>query len=145
MGLSKSKEHDFAKLLFTQERLSIKEVAERVGVSEKTVSKWRTLDGWDSIRKSLLVTKDQQITHLYNQLEWLNDDISGREMKIATVKEADIISKITSAIKKLEVDASLGEIFEVGRLFIDFVREIDLSKAKDITTLFDQFIQCRMK
>lgn len=145
MGLSKSKERDFAKLLYTQERLSIKEVAERVGVSEKTVSKWRTLDGWDNIRKSLLVTKDQQITHLYNQLEWLNDDISGREAKIASVKEADVISKITSAIKKLEVDASLGEIFEVGRLFIDFVREIDLNKAKDITTLFDQFIQSRMK
>lgn len=145
MGLSKSKERDFAKLLYTQERLSIKEVAERVDVSEKTVSKWRTQEGWDNIRKSLLITKNQQITHLYNQLEWLNDDIYNREVRIATVKEADIISKLTAAIKKLEVDASVGEIFEVGRLFIDFVREIDLTKAKDITTLFDLFIQSRMK
>lgn len=81
---------------------------------------------------------------LYNQMEWLNNLIATRPNKVASPGEADTLIKITSAIKKLEVETSMGEIIEVGRLFIDFVKDVDFHKAKDITTLFDQFIQSRV-
>jgi transcriptional regulator with XRE-family HTH domain len=145
MGMAKKQEQDYARMLYTQERLTFIEVAERTGVSPKTVSKWCKDFGWDNIRKSLLITKQTQIAQLYDQLEWLNSEIAKRDSKIATSKEADVISKITSSIKKMEVDASLAEVIEVGRSFIDFVKDVDFSKAKDITSLFDLFIQNKMK
>lgn len=144
MGLTKKKEQDYARVLYTQERLTFVEIAERTGVSAKTISKWCNDLGWDNIRKSLLITKQTQIAMLYNQLEWMNTEISTRDYKVATSKEADALRKITASIKSLEVETSMGEIIEVGRLFIDFTKDVDFHKAKDITTLFDQFIQSRV-
>jgi len=144
MGLTKKKEQDYARVLYTQERLTFVEISERTGVSSKTISKWCKDLGWDNIRKSLLITKQNQITMLYDQLEWLNIDISSRDVKCATPKEADTLIKLTAAIKRLEVEISMGEIIEVGRTFIDFVKDVDFNQAKDITKLFDQFIQSRV-
>ena len=145
MGLTKKKEQDYARILYTQERLTLSEISERTGVSAKTVSKWAKDLGWDNIRKSLLITKQTQITQLYAQLEWFNDHISSREFKIATSKEADAISKITASIKRMEVETSIAEIFDVGTEFIDFVRDIDFEKAKELVQFFDLFIKSKMK
>lgn len=145
MGLSKLQEKDYAKMLFVSENLSQKEIAERVKVSEKTIGKWIKDGDWEQLKKSLLVTKQHQISMMYDQLAWLNDDIITRDMKVPTSKEADIISKITSAIQRLEVETSVGQIVEVARSFVEFVRPIDLNQAKEITKLFDLFIQNKMK
>ena len=68
MGLSKDSEREFARMLYVNERITFKEIATRVKVSEKTVSKWAELDGWDKLRKSLLTTRQNQLVHFYNQL-----------------------------------------------------------------------------
>jgi DNA-binding transcriptional regulator LsrR (DeoR family) len=145
MGLQKKQQHDYAKVLYTTEQLTQKEIAERVKVTEKTVSNWIEKGGWKKLKKSMLVTKQHQISQLYDQLEFLNEKIINREDKIANAKEADVISKLTSSIQKLEVETSAGQIIEVAREFIDFVREFDLDKAKEITSLFDKFINTKMK
>ena len=62
----------------------------------------------------------------------------------ATSKEADVISKITSSINKLENETSIGHIVEVAQEMIEFVREIDFEKAKEMTTFFDLFINHKM-
>lgn len=144
MGISKKREQEYAQLLYTQERLSFKEISERINVSPKTISKWCNDNGWDKIRKSLLITKQNQITKLYDQLEWINNQIAERNIKVADTKEADIISKISNAIKKMETDTSIGDIIEVGRSFIEFVKNVDFTKAKDITLLYDQFINSKL-
>ena len=145
MALQKKQQHDYAKVLYTSEQLTQKEIAERVKVTEKTLGKWIERGGWKKLKKSMLITKQHQIAQLYDQLDFLNEDIRKRDYKIATAKEADVISKITSSIQKLEVETSVGQIVEVAREFIDFVREVDLNEAKEITHLFDKFIQSKMK
>src|SRR5690606_40471800 len=80
MGLKKKQEEDYAKILFTQHNLTRKEVSERVGVSEKTVGRWADKGNWDALKRSLLTTKKQQITQLYEQLEWINSHISTRDV-----------------------------------------------------------------
>ncbi|WP_107039959.1 DDE transposase family protein [Brumimicrobium mesophilum] len=145
MRLQKQQQHDYAKTLYTSENLTQKEIATRVKVTEKTVSRWIEKGEWKKLRKSMLITKQHQISQLYDQLEFLNLKITERDYKVAEAKEADVISKITSAIQKLEVETSIGQIVEVARDFIDFVREIDLEEAKKITNHFDLFIQSKMK
>lgn len=146
MGRSKVKEKNYSKILYVDKRLTVAEIIQRedVDVSERTLRKWILEEGWDKLRKSFLTTRQNQIVQLYDQLEWLNNDIVTREIKVATSKEADAISKITTSIKRLEVDASIGEIIEVGRMFIDFAKDVDLGLAQDITSLFDQFIQSKI-
>jgi transcriptional regulator with XRE-family HTH domain len=145
MGSKKTKEKEYAKLLFVNERLNQKEVAERVGVSERTIGKWANEDKWDTFRKSLLTTKQTQLSRFYNQLDALNSDIETREKKVPTNTEADTISKITSAIQKLEVETNAGIIMEVMKEMIDFVKELDFEMAKKITSYADMFIQSKIK
>ena len=78
MALRKKQEQEFAKSLFLSQNLTQKEIAERVGVTEKTLSKWIEKEGWDKLKKSALVTKAAQLAMLYDQLEYLNRHIATR-------------------------------------------------------------------
>lgn len=145
MGLKKKQQNDYAKMLYTTGQFTQKEIAERVEVTEKTLSNWIEKGGWKKLKKSMLVTKQHQISRIYDQLDFLNDKINNREDKVADVKEADVFIKLTNSIHKLEVETSVGQIVEVAREFIEFVRQFDVETAKVITGHFDKFIHSKMK
>lgn len=145
MALKKAQEKEYAKALYLAGGLTQKEIAERVSVTEKTLAKWIKEGKWESLKKSLLTTKNNQLSFLYDQLDFLNTDISTRDFKVAVGKEADTIIKITAAINRLETETSIGDTVEVARQFIEFVRQQDLELAKIITNLFDVFITAKMK
>lgn len=145
MALRKAQEKEYAKSLYITGGLTQKEIAERVSVTEKTLAKWIKEGKWDNLKKSLLTTKQNQLSFLYDQLDFLNTDISKREFKVAVGKEADTIIKITAAINRLETETSIGDTVEVARNFIEFVRPQDLELAKTITNFFDVFITAKMK
>ncbi|AZI53895.1 helix-turn-helix domain-containing protein [Epilithonimonas vandammei] len=67
-------------IYLSDDTLTQKDVAERVGITEKTLGKWITKFGWDKKRTSLLVTKKNQLVNLYNQLEKLNEEIKTRKI-----------------------------------------------------------------
>lgn len=137
---------EFAKMLYlNNEGISQKEIAQRAGVSEVSVSKWIKLEKWDTLKVSLLTTKAEQLNLLYNQLSALNDDIKSRESKYASNKEADTIIKITAAIRNLEIETSIAEKVETGQQFLSFVRKVaGLDLSKDIAKYFDAYIKSCM-
>lgn len=145
MALRKAQEKEYAKSLYIGGGLTQKEIAERVSVTEKTLAKWIKEAKWENLKKSLLTTKENQLSFLYDQLDFLNTDISKRDFKVAVGKEADTIIKLTASINRLETETSIGDIVEVARNFIEFVRQQDLELAKIITNLFDVFITAKMK
>lgn len=145
MGLSKVQEKEFAKSLYIGGGLTQKEIAARISVTETTLTKWIKVGKWDSLKKSLLTTKQNQLSFLYDQLDYLNTEIAKRDSKVATAKEADVIIKLTAAINRLETETSIGDTVEVARNFIEFVRPQNLELAKTITDLFDVFITAKMK
>lgn len=145
MALKKLQEKEFAKSLFISGGITQKEIASRVSVTEKTLTAWIKAGKWDNLKKSLLTTKQAQLSFLYDQLDFLNTDIAARDFKVAIGKEADTIIKLTAAINRLETETSIGDTVEVARNFIEFVRPQDLELAKTITNLFDVFITAKMK
>jgi predicted transcriptional regulator len=183
MAVRKQVEMDFAKILFVNENVSQKEIALRLKVTEKTVGKWIKENKWESLKVSMLVTKDNQLTSLYKQLETLNNEILTRPIvydiptfllkpiklkdehgcefleypkinpkdypiktgNTATSKDADIISKITSSIKKLETETNIGETVEVAKQLIQFIASQDSAFAKHLTEYCDAFITSKMK
>lgn len=144
MGLTKKEEREYARMLYVNERITYKEIAARVGVTEKTISKWASEDGWEKLRKSLLTTRQAQLVHWYNQLDSINEAISKRD-GIPTNAEADTMSKTTSNIQKLEFETSIGEYIEVGRKVLTFIQGINLADAKLLKNYFDAFINAKLK
>ena len=184
MGLRKSEAEKYAKMLFTDnsQKLTIKEIAERVGVRPNTVSNWIKKGKWAKLRQSLMVTRQQMITDLYEQLDLLNTNIKTRKIvydvpdrltkpiklkdangkeflsipehtpedypvligNYATSKEANQISVLTRAIKSLETETSLAEIFEVSTGFLDWLKPQDYDLYKQLIPLFDAFINTKL-
>lgn len=145
MGISKAQEREYARILYVNERITFKEIAERTGVTEKTIGKWAEADNWAKLRKSLLTTKEAQLVHWYNQLEALNENIAERDIPIPDSKEADIMVKITSNIKSLETEIGLGEYVEVSRKLLTFIQSIELDDAKRFKNYIDEFINSKLK
>lgn len=183
MAITKSQAKEIAKTLFVKDDLHQKIIAERVGVTEKTLGKWINEGGWKKLKTSLLTTKENQISNLYSQLEMINTEISTRSItydiptyllkpvklkngdgteslsypeynpsdfpvklgNFPTNGEADIISKITSSIKKLETETGLGETFSVVKELLGLIQQEDLELAKRVTTYCDTLIQTKSK
>lgn len=78
MATRKHREKEYAKTLYLAGDLTQKEIAERVGVTEKTLGKWIVEEKWESMRKSLLTTRQAQLTSLYDQLEAISTEIKTR-------------------------------------------------------------------
>ncbi|MFV8392755.1 terminase gpP N-terminus-related DNA-binding protein [Flavobacterium sp. LB2P6] len=183
MALKKLQEREYAKSLYISGGITQKEIASRVGVTEKTLANWIKAGKWEVLKKSLLTTKQNQLSELYDQLSNTTSEIKNRKViydvpsflhkpiklknslgdeylefpkfnetdypilvgNVATSKDADAILKITTSIKRLETETSIGDTVEVARNFIEFVRPQDLELAKTITNLFDVFITAKMK
>lgn len=127
-------------------RISQKEVAEKVGVTTNTIGKWIKLYNWDTQRTSLLTTRSSQLALLYEQLEHLNNEIASREgKKYPDTKEANTIIQLTTAIKNLEKETSIGEIIQVSKDLVEFIAQTDYDLSKTITKILDDFINHKMK
>lgn len=136
-----------AKSLYLTGQYDQKEIAGLVGVSEKTISKWKNDEDWDSLKESLLTTRENELRRLYKMLRILNDAIDDRSDTGIPInsKEADAVLKLSTAIKNLELETSIADKVEVGMDFINFVRKDDLEFSKRIADAFDLFLKQHMK
>lgn len=183
MAVKKQVEKDYAKVLFVNENISQKEIAFRVKVTEKTLTKWVIEGKWDELKKSMLVTKDNQLIALYDQLEIMTKEIKTRPIvydvptfllkpikvkdrdgneslefpkvnpkdypikigNFANSKDADIIAKLTGAIKKLETETNIGDTVDVSKKLIQFVASQDVAFANSLTKYCDAYINEQMR
>lgn len=149
MGNSKTTIADkqyLAKILFTRENLEQKIVALRVGVTEKTMSKWVNDGKWRELRRRMLVTKEHQINTLYGQLENLNNIIEASEKKHADNKQADILIKLTASIRNLETDLAIADLVESGMRFIKYLQQVGtVEQVIEVAEMWNSFIQVSIK
>lgn len=82
MGLKKTEQKEYAKFLFTEKNLTQKEIAEKAGVTEKTLIRWinENEGEWKKLRQSMMTTKAAQIKGYYEQLDRLKDHINTRKI-----------------------------------------------------------------
>lgn len=140
--LSQQQKKDYAKSLFLHENLTQQEIADRVGVTRRSITRWKEDGKWDDLKVSITITKEEQLKNLYNQLKAINEEIAGRkEKRFATSAEADIITKLANAIEKMEGDIGVSDMISASKKFLTWIRKSDLAKAQELTPLFDAFIK----
>lgn len=141
--LTNQQKKEWAKTLYLKENLTQQEIAERVGVSRVSVCNWARAGKWEEQRTALTLTREEQVRALYRQVANINKAIEEREegKRFATPAEADIIGKLSKSIKQMETEVGIADIISVSTKFIEFLRPIDLEKAKEVTRLMDAFIK----
>jgi predicted transcriptional regulator len=131
-------------LFFSDKNITRKEIAARVGATEKTVGNWVRDGEWEVLRTSLLTSKKDQISRLYNILRGVTDAIEEME-GIGNTKLADMMIKYTAAIRNLETDTSTAEIVEVCRMALAFTQRNYPEHLKNITDVLDALVQEKLK
>lgn len=136
---------DYATILAIHEKMTQKEIANRIGISENTISKWASEENWERRRKSTMLTREEQISLMLDELEMLNLEISESPRKYATKEQAYVRDTLIQNLQKLEIEISATEVYNVATKMISFYRGIDLDKAKRLTDDFDAYIKVLLK
>ena len=119
---------EYAYLLYIQ-KVPQKEIAERVGVSQQTLSKWKEDGGWELKRVAKTVSRDQIINKVLLRINEMLD--SEEEFN------ADEFSKAANQLSKLKQGCTIDDIADILTRFGDWVIEQSASD-KTITTEFVQ-------
>lgn len=138
---------EHAKLLFTtNQTITQKEIAERVGVSQKTMSEWVKKFGWEKLALNLLLTRDNEYNNLLSQLAELNREINSREpgKRFPVKGEADTQKKLTASIRDLETDLSISENAQAFKDLVTFIKPEDPVFAKSLVNWADAFIKSKL-
>ena len=100
----------------------------------------------EHLKVSVTITKEEQLKSLYRQLAELNDKIAEREPgeRFANVKEADTISKLANAIKKMETEVGLADITSVFSDLLKWLRTYDTEQAKQICPVLDAYVKSKL-
>lgn len=144
--LNNSQKKQWAQTLYLRENLTQLEIAERVGVSRVTVSKWVRDGKWEEQKAGITLTRQEQVANLYRQVAEINRTIATRHEgeRFPNSKEADILGKLSAAIRNMEQETGIADVISVLTAFIEWLRPLDLDKAKELTRLADAFIKDRL-
>lgn len=144
-SLELGQKKEWAKLLFLKENITQQEIADRVGVSRITINKW--VKEWENLKLNLLQTREERISSTLAQLDELDRSIAEKEAgkRFPTSAEADIRRKLTADLEALEQDASIRDIYNVSRGLLDWLRQVDLARAKELSDYFDAYIKEKLK
>lgn len=144
--ISMSDKQYLAKLLYTREKLDQKVVAKKVGVSEVTMSKWVNEFNWKKLRTRMLLSQEDQLHAMYEQLEALNEEIKTGPSRRPDTKQADVQIKLTTTIKNLQTDLGIEAIVQAGILYIRHIQKLEPIKfVMEETDRWHSFIQAIIK
>ena len=132
-----------AKSLYMDGNYTQEEIADKVGTTRQTVSRWIKAESWDTLKASLSITPAQIISQWNRQIVEINKKINERPEgeRFANTKEADALSKLAGAIKKLEADIGVPDCVSVAMRFLSWLRPLDIEAAKQFNNLFDAVIK----
>ncbi len=115
-------EQQARELFLTSER-SRAEIAEEVGVSEKTISNWSVKGGWYELKKASVQAPAVMVQQMYDEIEQINAIIRSRPegQRHPTVAEAELRRKIITSIRSVKRQLSTPELYQALRDFALYV------------------------
>lgn len=112
---------------------SQKDIAEKVGVSQQTITRWVRDGGWDTIRAAKTITRRELVVKM---LQAINDKLDSGEWT------ADELIKATSAIEKLDKKTNIVTVIEVFTAFNNWLiarMKIDPELTPDSVRIINRY------
>lgn len=144
--LTNEQKKAWAKTLYTRETLTQAEIAERVGVSRgdcEQLDRQRKLGAAEGFHNHHTGGAAEEPVPAAGGTQQRHHGKPEGE-RFPNAAEADTISKLSNAIKKLETEVGLADIISVFSDLLKWVRTYDSMQAKEITPLLDAFVKSKL-
>lgn len=141
--LDKNQKRELAYQLYMNSSVTFKEVAERVGVQQKTLSRWAQEGGWQDEKAARSVTKPKLLQNFYQQI-LKTQEAAQEEDRPLTYQEADQLAKLANAVEKIEKD-NLSTYVRVLEGYNNWLKDVDLELAQKNVEYMTEFLQKKHK
>ncbi len=144
----KEEKQDYLRLLYTKDNITTqKELAQRVGITEKTAGEWIEEMNLKKLSRNFLLTREEQLANLLDELVEINEAIKEKPkgQRFADSKLANTRRYLIRDIKDLETKALLPEIISALTQFLDYARINDLDETQLIAKYVDAFIKTKIR
>lgn len=108
--------------------MSMEDIADKVGVTRPTVSRWCNDDGWKEVRAAKNITRPELVNKLLLAIDNLIEQVNDKQDPALLATLGDKLSKLSSVIQKLDKKASVVDAIEV---FIAFGKWLEFRARTD--------------
>ncbi len=123
------------------------EIADRVGVSRVTISKWCVAEGWKEIRAAKNITRPELVNKLLLTIDNLITQVNESKDPAMMGGLGDKLAKLSAVIEKLDKKANVVDAIDVFTAFSKWLEfraqtdpEITVELIKQINRFQDMFI-----
>lgn len=97
--------------------MGMEEIADRIGTSRPTVSRWCQGGGWKETRAAQNITRPELVNKLLLAIDNLLTQVSGSDDPTLIAGLGDKLAKLSSVIEKLDKKANVVDAIEVFMAF----------------------------
>ncbi|MBP3269630.1 MAG: terminase [Bacteroidales bacterium] len=127
--------------------IGMEQIAEQVGVSRPSISRWCQEGGWREARAAQNITRPELVNKLLATIDNLIEKVNESDDPLAAAGLGDRLSKLASVIEKLDKKASIVDTIEVFMAFSKWLeyksatnQEITQEFIRQVNRLQDQYI-----
>lgn len=142
---------DYARLLYMQGEQQ-KVIAEKVGVSAQTITKWVNVGGWVEQRAAQNITRPELVNKLLRTIDKMIEAVNDSDDPDAANGLGDKLAKFAATIEKLDKHTSIVDVIEVFMAFskwlqfqAEFDEDITPELLKTINKYHNQYINYLMQ
>ena len=128
------------------------EIADKLGVSRVTISKWCTAEGWKEARAAKNISRPELVNKLLLTIDAMIENVNKSEDPTLIGGLADKLSKLSATIEKLDKKANVIDAIEVFMAFNRWIQdqasfdpEITPELIKAINKYQNKFLMERMQ
>lgn len=126
--------------LYISTQTTRKELAQQIGVTERTLRNWITDGNWDVDKDVKSITRRELLNDAYAQLAAVNKEINENHNGIPNKQLSDAKGVIRKEIEALS-DLPLHQYISVFTEFTEFVKNTKPAAMLEYTELLNQFIE----
>ncbi len=134
-----------ARHLYLTQGKSQKEIAQEVGVSERTIYTWVHQYAWQRLKTAALQAPATITDNLCSQLVEMQDMIAARKpgKRFPSQQEMDIMRKLVLSIDTMKKSPSLAQNMQMIESFKEFVRPLNKEFAIQLAHYANRFLTAR--
>lgn len=125
-----------------------KEIADKVGVSAVTVSKWVNSENWKTTRAAKNITRPELINKILLAIDKIITDVGNSDDPKAVATLGDKLAKLSSSIERLDKRANVVQVVEIMMEISERLQEWSHTDAdltvefiKKVNTYHDRYIK----